>query len=113
MKNTKVSIYPSVKDKEYKILWYYEQIDKSKVSTLFYLMYQAIENGSVGYVDLEETKKSMLVDFAYLKISKTYLRLQLASKETLIYTETSFVLDGHEFQTLKEVERALKLRAFL
>ena len=113
MRKKALEIWPPKKSKEYKILWYYQQLDKSPTSTLFTFMAHALDNGSWHFVDLNETKDGILHAFLYLKILMKYQKLQIPAKGTLSYTQEEFILDGHPFQTLKEVEKALKLKAFL
>jgi hypothetical protein len=108
-----VSVIPSSKDKEYKVLWFYEHIEPGHVGTLFRLMSDTIRDGSWTYVDLPAVKRNILKDFNYLMISERYHDLRSVSNDTLSYNKEGFELDGHPFQTLKEVEKALKLKSFL
>ena len=103
-------------DKEYKMFRFYDinvATFTYNLSSGFELMAHAIRNGSWQLVDLEVLRDTIDQDFQYLLIRKRYEGLVLWSNHALTYDDNGFHLDGHDFETLDEVEKAMENKAFL
>jgi len=100
-------------DKEYKMFLHYDKVIKGGIISPFQLMVDALRGQSWPLVDLKATRDAIAQDFRYLLLYKRYESLRLYSKNTLSYDENGFHLDGHVFETLDEVEKALRLKSFL
>lgn len=100
-------------DKEYKMFIYYDKHVGSKLSSIFGLVKHAIDDGSWQFLDLKNIKLSIDDDFKYLNSRRYYEQLKTWANGKLSYDENGFHLDGHDFETLNEVQRALENKAFL
>lgn len=99
----------NVEDKEYTLL---VGLDYKEAATMFNLMGVALEDNSWEMVDLETSHAAISASFKTLIVSKRYKLLQRQNKE-LGYSSEGFFIGEHKFETLDEVERALKNKAFL
>lgn len=85
----------------------------SRMSNLFALMADACSNNTWMFLHLKETQEMMDNYFKCLALKKRYTELVVLSNIILNYDETGFHLHEHTFETLDEVEKALKNKAFL
>ena len=112
MKKSKKILCPT--DKDYKMFIFYDTYLFGKnLQSTFELMSFAIANGSWQFVDLEEMQRAMKQDFKYLIARKRYEGLKVWSNNALTYDKNGFHLEGHVFETLDEVRKALDNKAFL
>ena len=96
-------------DKEYGMLVYYGVRESAPH---FELLAQAMQNNTWELLDLDLVETNTLDTLKYLKVFKRYRQLQ-NKFSALHYTEEGFFIDEHQFETLDEVEKAIKLKAFL
>jgi hypothetical protein len=99
---------------EYKVLYHYAQNRSlSKIGCAFYGMYININNDILFCMDIPYFREVLDQDFDYLLLRKRYEILLAHFPKTLSYDENGFLLDGHRFETLDEVEKAIDNKAFL
>lgn len=95
------------------LMWYDDHRSNLDISNCYFLLSEAIKNNTYTYLDLKSIKNDLNQDLKYLRIRDLFADLYHLSDKSLSYNENGFILDGHCFKTLKEVKRALKLKAFL
>jgi hypothetical protein len=83
--------------------------DNDEISSVFYAINVAIEQNNWDLLDLELCKVKVNEAFRALDCKKRFDRL----RPVVRCNKHAFTLDDHEFETLDEVERALKNKAFL
>lgn len=98
--------------KEYEILKKYEYPVKP-IEAPFDVVSQAIYNKSMSLINIELCKNEIAEVFDYYKIKLKYDFLAEKADEKLYYTNNEFVFEDFKFQTLDEVEKAIKNKAFL
>jgi hypothetical protein len=104
----------SLPKEEYKVLDHYAQNRSlSKIGSAFYALYTNISNDIWYYMDISYFREALDQDFDYLILRKRYEFLLTQFPKTLSYDENGFLLDGHRFETLDEVEKAINNKAFL
>lgn len=98
--------------KEYELYYKYEY-GINRVEGSLDVLSQAIYTGALGLLDLEKCRSSIneLIDFLKIKIRFNSLNDQL--NNTLICHKNKFEFGGHKFETLDEVEKAIKNKVFL
>lgn len=96
--------------KEYELVSDY---DKTELSGLFYTIQTAIEQGAHDLLDLESTKIKVDEALRAIACKKRFEYLNEISNTAIKYSRDCFLLDNHKFETLDEVERAWKLKAFI
>ncbi len=87
----------------------------SNIQAPFDLMSSAIQDGNTwSLIDLEKMQSLINESFRYLNLIKRYDALSRLSNGVLHFDEDGFhIEEEHTFQTLEEVEKALKHKAFL
>jgi hypothetical protein len=104
----------SLPKEEYKVLDHYAQNRSlSKIGSAFYAIYTNISNDIWHCMDVSHLREVLDQDFDYLVLRKRYEILLAHFPKTLSYDENGFLLDGHRFETLDEVEKAINNKAFL
>ena len=73
----------------------------------------AINNKQVGLLNLSVVKSKVEDALMALEIKIRFDALNEVVKGKLTCTSSNFELNGHEFQTLDEVEKAIENKAFL
>src|SRR5271157_5644394 len=96
--------------KEYELV---SEFDTSELSGLFYTIQTAIEQKSWDLLDLESCKVKVSEALRAVACKKKFDQLNEMSNTAIKYSIDGFMLDNHKFETLDEVERAYKLKAFL
>jgi hypothetical protein len=96
--------------KEYELV---SDFDKSVLSGVFYTIQTAIEQESHELLDLESCKAKVDEAFRAIACKKRFEHLNEISNTAIKYSRDCFLLDNHKFETLDEVERAWKLKAFI
>ncbi len=100
--------------KEYEALVLYDDYNgKSILKASIELLSHALSYNSLTMVDLPLVKDSVNRLFEFLAIRQRYERLKISSRASLSFDKDGFHLDGHTFSSMDEVEKALKLKAFL
>jgi len=86
----------------------------STIQAPFDCMSASIQDGNTwSLIDLEKMQALIDESFRYLHLYKKYDTLSSLSNGTLHFDEEGFHIEEHTFQTLEEVEKALKHKAFL
>ena len=98
--------------KEYELLTKYHY-PEGAIEGPFDVMSQALYTKSTNLLNLDECRARTNEIFDYLELKKRYDSLVEESKGKLQFTKEYFDLLKHQFQTLDEVEKALKNKAFL
>jgi hypothetical protein len=99
---------------EYELLVWYESNRSFLYLRDVYVHFgQMIGSSHAGYCDLEAIKSDFSADIDYLSTLKKYNTLRHQCNDKLRYDEKGFHLEGHTFETLKDVKKALKNKAFL
>lgn len=99
---------------EYGMLLHYDNYrDCSTIKSFHDLIAVAINHGMVAYLDLNNIQHDLMQDAKYMKTLKRLQELKLISGDELSYDKDGFHLGEHIFQSLKEVAKALKNKAFL
>ena len=78
----------------------------------FQFMSNSLQTGKAAFVDLDAIQQICDNIFHILKLRKRYLKLQEENSDIGVSSEGFHIL-GHTFQTLDELEHALKNKAFL
>lgn len=99
---------------EYGFLLYYDDYRSHTVMSDFLKMIAtSIENDNFAYLDLKVIKNDFNEDIKYLKLRDKYKRILADSDEEIFYNKEGFHYAKHVFQSLRELEKALKNKAFL
>ena len=98
--------------KEYLILKRYEYPDKP-IESPFDLVSQALYTKSVNLLNLNLCKVEIAEVFDYIDLRSKLEYLQIISENKILVTFTGFEFEGFKFETLNEIEKALKNKAFL
>jgi hypothetical protein len=106
---TNIGPLSTIEGKEYKMFVLYGVRESAPH---FNLIAQAMENDTWELLDLDLVESNMLDSLNFLKALKRFRRLQ-NDFPALIYSENGFFIDDHQFETLDEVEKAIKNKAFL
>src|SRR5580658_254459 len=96
-------------DTEYELLVWYESNRSFEYLRDVYVHFgQMIGSSGAEYCDLEAIKSDFSADIDYLSTLKKYNILRHQCNDKLRYDEKGFHLEGHTFETLKDVKKALK-----
>lgn len=98
--------------KEYLLLKKYEYPDKP-IESPFDLVSQALYTKSVNLLNLSLCKTEIAEVFEYIDLKSRFELLQIHSENKIMVTFTAFQFEGFQFETLDEIEKALKNKAFL
>lgn len=98
--------------KEYELLRKYDMPDKP-IESPFDLVSQALYTKSVNMLNIKLCKEEITEVFEYIELKQKFDELQAKSGQKVIITIRNFHFEGFEFETLSEVEKALKNKAFL
>ena len=79
----------------------------------FEIMSQAVYTKKTHLLNLKECQFQINEIFEFLYVLARYNAINDLCKHQLVFTATDFYISGHKFQTLDEVERAIKQKAFL
>lgn len=96
--------------KEYELV---SDFDESELSGVFYTVQTAIEQKAWDLLDLESCTEKVNEALRAIACKKRFDQLNKMSNTAIKYSMDGFILDNHKFETLDEVERAYKLKAFL
>lgn len=99
--------------KEYKILNSKMNAFGSKALGTLYVLENALRQSSYSIIKFDVLRKEMSDILDFMELRHRFDELVEQSNNTLSVTDTGFILDNHTLETLDEVERALKLKAFL
>lgn len=95
--------------KEYQLLYKYD----GEASSIVYHFYQALSQKELSMLDMEAVEVKMAAVISYTKIKRKFDVLKDKTFGELSYDKSGFNFDGHTFDSLEEVEKALANRAFL
>lgn len=99
---------------EYEMLvWYDNFRSEMFVSRFFLTISDAFRNETAVYLDLKLVINDVKQDLNCLEIRQAFQTLYDLSENQLTYDKDGFHLPDHTFETLKEVRKALKNKAFL
>jgi len=98
--------------KEYQIYKKYEFPEKP-IESPFDLVSQALYTKSVDMLNLEACKAEIAEVFQFIDLRARFNILQAESENKILVTYTGFQFEGFKFETLDEIEKALKNKAFL
>lgn len=87
--------------------------DKDELSGVFYTIQTAIEQENYELLDLDACKGKVEEALHAIACKKRFDYLNKISDTAIKYSRDGFMLDNHKFETLDEVERAWKLKAFI
>lgn len=96
--------------------WFYRnirQLADGQLSKPFYLVFTTIEDKQFEYVNIGTLEVRCNEIFKFLTLHKKFNELFERSNEKLYSFPEAYKLDGFEFTTLAEVEKALNNKAFL
>jgi hypothetical protein len=96
--------------KEYDLLL---EFDENELCGVFYTIQTAIEQKSHDLLDLESCKSKVDEAFRALACQRRLTQLNKMLRSAIKFSRDGFTLDNHKFETLDEIERAYKLKAFL
>lgn len=96
--------------KEYHLIADY---DAEEVGNIFYTLHIAITQKNTELLNLEACQTQVNEAFRAIACKKRFDQLNDESKTLIKYSMNGFIVDDHKFETLDEVERAFKLKAFL
>ena len=112
------------KEKEYEILYHYDndyidddieplQTVEAAIGDEFQFIGETIKSHNWRLFNLKQVKTNLNSHINYMLLVDEFSYLCSESKERLSYDKEGFYLDGHTFQSLKEVKKALKLKVLL
>lgn len=96
--------------KEYELVC---DFDESELSSMFYAINVAFEQKNWDLLDLDVCQAKVNEAFRAAILRKRFDYLNEVSNTAIKYSKDGFMLDNHKFETLDEVERAWKLKAFI
>lgn len=85
----------------------------SSLDGAFDMVSQAIYSKNERLLKLDECRAHINEIFDYLETHNRFLLLSEKSDNKLLLRSDHFELDKHKFDTLDEVEKAIKIKAFL
>jgi hypothetical protein len=107
------------KNKEYIAFCYYDKYysdddrsTRSIIASEFEFMNKNLASDNWRLLDLKQLQINCNEHLKYLLLYDEYLSLQVDAEGELSYNKDGFQLYGKIFQSLAEVKRALKLKAF-
>lgn len=108
------------KNKEYITFCYYDESygsDENDIANLFIasefdFIGNTISSSNWRLLDLKQIRDNCDSHIKYLILYDKYMCLQQDSDDNLTYDKEGFQLYGKTFQSLSEVKRAIKLKAF-
>lgn len=80
---------------------------------IFGTVHEALMNGDEHLLDAEACQEYANEYFEYLKLIKRYKVLNKELNNSLIISDDGFKIADSKFETLDDVEKAIKLKAFL
>lgn len=95
--------------KEYQILNKYD----GQASSIVYHFYQALSQQELSMLDMEAVEVKMAAVISYTKIRRKFEVLKDKCFGELSYDKNGFKFDGHTFDSLDEIEKAIANKAFL
>lgn len=99
---------------EYEQLLYYDNSrDDNYLQKFYQTISDAIRDNLIGYFDLGALENDFNEDINFFLTKKKFDNLWTISGHILTYDENGFHLGDHVFETLKDVSKALKNKAFL
>lgn len=101
-----------MKDYEF-IMTMLEGYSSNRFSKTFDVVASAINNKQTGLLNLETVKLKVEEALKALEIRIRFDTLNDMVNGKLTCTNSNFELNGHEFQSLDEVEKAIENKAFL
>lgn len=87
--------------------------DEDEACRIFYTIQTAIEQKNWDLLDIEVAQAKVNDALRAITLRKRFDKLNAASNTAIKYSVKGFTLDNHTFETLDEVERAWKLKAFI
>lgn len=102
-----------MKEYQYFIKYDSDSFYNSKAYNTFELIKSAISNKQIEMLDVDRCKITIDEVMVYLSLKKKYINLASVAGDKLTIKEEGFVFYDSTFSTLDEVERAMKLKAFL
>lgn len=99
--------------KEYEFVTIMSEGYGNRFSKVLEAIISAINNKHCDMLNLEAAKSRVEETMQALEIKVRYDSLLSKTKSKLTCSNAGFDLDGHKFETLDEVEKALENKAFL
>lgn len=99
--------------KEYQLLLKFNPEDGEDVEDVVYAIHQVISNRQLAILDIKACRDRMNVVFDYIETRKRFDKLREAINNKLSFDNEGFHLLKNTFESLDEVEKALKNKAFL
>jgi hypothetical protein len=96
-----------------RLAWYTDNRPNVYMREVYRHFGDSIQLNSAQTLNLKIIKFEFIEDVKYLILHKEYCDLLSLSDDKLSYDDDGFHLDGHTFETLKEVRKAIKNKAFL
>lgn len=85
----------------------------SKAGNIFNHLNSAVSNHTTDMLDIESCRGIVNDVFDYFILKRKFTQLSMEVNGKLTFENDKFKIDNHEFQTLDEVERAVRNKAFL
>ena len=99
--------------KEYEVVFSMCESYGNRYAKTLETIASAINNKHYDMFNLETVKLKMDEVFEAIMLKRRFDELNSKANGKLVCNKTDFELDTHKFETLDEVERALKNKAFL
>lgn len=80
---------------------------------IFYLMFNALDDFNIDLINTEDMQRRCDEVFKYIFLLKRFNNLVKLSNNSVYSSLEGFNLEGHVFETLDEVQKALENKAFL
>jgi hypothetical protein len=96
--------------KEYELV---SDFEPNQLSSLFYALHVMCEQNNWDLLEIEACQIKVNDALRAIACKKRFDQLNEMSNTAIKYSADGFMLDNHKFETLDEVEKAYKLKAFL
>ena len=106
---SEVTNLPVPHDKEYNTL---RSFGHKQLAELFDTLSVALDNNTWEMLDIDSVEATFIEVFSQMRIVKRFRTLHQING-SVSYSDDCLLVDDHEFQTLDEIEKALKNKAFL
>lgn len=100
--------------KEYELLLKFDDDGGGEdVEDVVYAIHQVLSNNQIGILDIAACRAKMNTVFDYIELKQRFDKLREVAPQNLAFEKSGFRLFKSTFETLDEVEKALKNKAFL
>jgi hypothetical protein len=99
--------------KEYELLMKFDEHEGEDIADAVYAIHQVVSNRQGEILDVAVCRAKMSMIFDYIEVKKRFDKLRIEINDDLSFDKKGFKVVNTKFQTLDEVEKAIRNKAFL